>query len=92
MASDASSDPRANHPRFFCADCDVDTYINQQYYVLHDELWEQVAPRVDSMLCLNCVEIRLGRLLNKGDFASVPLNQQQASVCPELFARLHRTA
>jgi hypothetical protein len=92
MTDGGSANPRADHPRFFCADCDVDTYVNQQYYMLHDELWARVAPQVDTMLCLSCFEIRLGRTLNERDFAAVPLNELQAKVCPDLFARLHRKA
>jgi hypothetical protein len=92
MSDDIALDPRADHPRFFCADCDVDTYVNEQFYMLHDKLWDQVAPDVGTMLCLNCFEKRLGRGLRAADFAPVPLNEQQAHVCPELAVRLHRTA
>jgi hypothetical protein len=92
MSDEIASDPHADHPRFFCADCDVDTYVNEQFYMLHDEVWDQVASDVDTMLCLACFEKRLGRTLRAVDFTSVPLNEQQARICPELAVRLHRTA
>jgi hypothetical protein len=84
MSDAAASDPRMDHPRFFCADCDVDTYVNEQFYMLHNELWAQVAADVDTMLCLDCFEKRLGRPLRAVDFAQVPLNEQQARMCPAL--------
>jgi hypothetical protein len=90
MSDGATPDPRTDHPSFFCADCDVATYVNQQYFMLHDELWARVAPKSGAMLCLSCVEVRLRRPLDERDFASVPLNELQARVCPEPFVRLHR--
>jgi hypothetical protein len=71
-------------------DCDADTYVNEQYYVLKDRLWKTINPGVDGMLCLGCVEKRLGRTLGRKDFKKVPVNQAQARVCPELAARLNR--
>ena len=83
---------RLHHPTFFCVDCDVDTYVNEQFYMLHDALWAQIASDVETMLCLECAERRLGRPLNGLDFAAVPLNEQQARLCPELAMRLRRRA
>lgn len=85
-----SSDPRVDRPRFFCMDCDSDTYVTQQYYMLKDRLWKNVNPKVDGMLCLGCAENRLGRSLNRKDFKRTRLNALQARVCPELAARLRR--
>jgi len=92
MPNDIVSDPRAHHPEFFCVDGDVDTFVNEHFYMLRNKLWAQIAPDVAGMLCLDCAEKRLGRSLNKSDFAAVPLNKQQARVCPKLSARLHRKA
>jgi hypothetical protein len=75
-------DSRADHPRFFCMECDVDTYANEQYYVLKDRLWKRIHPPVDGMLRLSCAEKRLGRPLSRRDFKDVPLNALQARVVP----------
>ena len=83
-------DPRIDHPRFFCMDCDVDTYVNEQYYMLKDRLWKRINPSVDGMLCLPCAEKRLGRPLSRKDFKDVPLNTYQARACLELAERLAR--
>lgn len=81
---------RLDHPRFFCIDCDIDTYTNQQYYMLSDDLWQRIHPAIDGMLCLPCAERRLGRQLTRSDFKDLPINAGQARVCPELAARLDR--
>jgi hypothetical protein len=83
-------DPRKDHPRFFCMDCDVDTYVNEQFYMLKDRLWRRINPSIDGMLCLRCAETRLGRPLHRGDFKTLPVNFNQARICPELAARLAR--
>jgi len=90
MSDTTTFDPRADHPKFFCADCDVDTYANEQFYMLHDELWAQAAADVETMLCLVCFEKRLGRPLHSADFIQAPINECQSKLCPELAARLGR--
>lgn len=37
-------------------------------YRLLDELWARVNPAIEGMLCLECVEKRLGRQLTPDDF------------------------
>jgi hypothetical protein len=69
-------------------DCDADTYVNEQFYMLKDRIWKRINPLVDGMLCLPCAEKRLGRSLRHMDFKNVPLNTGQARVCPELAMRL----
>jgi hypothetical protein len=83
--------PRTHHPGFFCADCDVDTYVNQHYYMLKNRVWKLIAPDDPNvMLCLPCAERRLGRGLSRDDFPRAPVNKGQARVCPELAERLRR--
>jgi hypothetical protein len=83
-------DPRVDHPRFYCMDCDADTYVSEQYYALKDRLWKRINPAIDGMLCLPCAEKRLGRPLSRRDFKNKPVNGNQARICPELAARLNR--
>ena len=76
--------------RFLCMDCRKDTDESQEYYMLEDALWQSLVPDIDGMLCLDCVERRLGRELSHADFSSVPVNAAQAVVCPALARRLGR--
>ena len=57
--------------RFRCVDCDFDTQ-GSEYYMVDDELWAAsgMAPH-GGMLCLACLERRIGRLLVIGDFTAL---------------------
>lgn len=57
---------------WMCKDCGVHTGIIGHYYMIHNELWDSL--NVQGMLCIGCVENRLGRRLNKDDFTDCPLN------------------
>jgi len=51
-----------------------------EYYMIHDVLWRQAcaaAPALNSegMLCVGCLERRLGRMLTFSDFTYCPLNR-----------------
>jgi hypothetical protein len=59
---------------WLCLDCSKDTY--DEYYGVHNHLWRRVVDRSQrhGMLCLSCLELRLGRLLRFEDFKNVPSN------------------
>jgi hypothetical protein len=54
--------------RFHCLDCDVHTSAIGEYYMLRDEVWLEANPDGDGMLCVGCLEKRLGRRLEPTDF------------------------
>src|SRR5262245_42362542 len=59
--------------RFRCVDCGKDTI--DEYYMVADELWA-ASGGGDGMLCLACLERRIGRKLALDDFtAMVPSPQ-----------------
>jgi len=53
---------------FLCLDCGVDTGAIDEYYRVTNELWARVNPGGDGMLCIGCLEKRLGRELTPDDF------------------------
>ena len=65
-----------------CDDCRVDTIINNEWYMLKDEIWFQAIKaqpmrknnKTNDILCIGCVEKRLGRKLTHVDFLNVFLN------------------
>jgi hypothetical protein len=59
---------------FLCLDCKIDTAELDEYYLVRDEVWREANPQGDGMLCISCLEKRLGRELTHDDFAFVPLN------------------
>jgi hypothetical protein len=56
-----------------CLDCRRDT--RSEFYMLRKEVWLGTNLGVgDGMLCIGCVETRLGRRLTPEDFTDVPAN------------------
>ena len=59
-----------------CGDCGTDTVQIGEFYMVHDALWAQAqdAGRACPILCIGCIEARLGRRLRGPDFNAAPLN------------------
>ena len=71
---------------FRCIDCRVDTSENLEYYMVHDHIWRQA--RGSGMLCIGCLENRLGRSLRPRDFTDCLLNSDAFRQSPRLRDRL----
>jgi hypothetical protein len=50
------------------------TNCNGEYYMVHDDVWSSAFSKKRGMLCIGCLESRLGKLLTKDDFTAAPLN------------------
>jgi hypothetical protein len=59
-----------------CGDCGTDTIESGEFYMVHDALWAQAqsAGRPCDLLCVGCIEARIGRRLRANDFNAAPLN------------------
>jgi hypothetical protein len=70
--------------KWLCLDCRKDTF--NEYYALKNHLWRRAVDRSQrhGMLCLSCLQRRLGRPLRPDDFLSEPINTR----IPELLAQL----
>lgn len=55
-------------------DCGVDTAEIAEYYTVHDKVWLSAHPDDYGLLCIGCLETRLGRLLTSEDFPRYPIN------------------
>ena len=55
-----------------CMDCKIST--RSEYYMVHEWLWKRVNPNISGLLCIGCLENRLGRELTKTDFTDAPIN------------------
>ena len=66
-------------PPFDCIYCGVNTLHIREYYMLHNELWQEVTALAGTngsgMVCIECVEGQLGRNLTAADFTDIPLNK-----------------
>jgi hypothetical protein len=60
---------------FICVDCSVNTSDLGEYYMVQNLVWQQVGMTPDGgMLCIGCLESRLGRCLGPDDFVDAPIN------------------
>lgn len=59
-----------------CLDCTKS--CNQdglnEYYMVQAAVWHAANPKGRGMLCIGCLESRLGRRLTPADFTSAPIN------------------
>lgn len=60
--------------KFLCLDCGIDTGKIFEHYFIHTDLWMKAVGSNQGMLCVEHVEERLGRMLNKNDFPDVTIN------------------
>lgn len=63
--------------KFLCLDCRVDTGKIYEHYMLVDTTWLRVVDSAVGMLCVGCIEIRLGRKLTAADFNDSYLNKSK---------------
>ena len=76
IKDECSCDPSEND----CMDCGLDTLAMNEYYMVKKKIWKIVNPGVDGMLCIGCLEDRLGRQLTAADFTKAPLNHNGKTV------------
>ena len=65
---------------WLCLDCGVDTQEIDEYYMVDWPVWEEATGGIyggppNGMLCIGCLETRLGRELTPDDFLPAPINQ-----------------
>lgn len=58
---------------FGCKDCGICTLCISEYYMVTDEVWE-AAGLDKGMVCIACLEARIGKTLTATDFTDCPLN------------------
>lgn len=59
-----------------CLDCGASTAEDglNEYYMVQAAVWHAANPGRKGMLCIGCLEARLGRRLTPEDFTSAPIN------------------
>jgi hypothetical protein len=71
-----------------CADCGVGTFTIGEYYMVRDEVWDSAwagrrkpwhALDEQEILCIGCLEKRIGRTLMTVDFTDCPLNNDRSN-------------
>ena len=66
---------------FRCGDCGVDTLQIAEYYHVWPRVWIKYVGVRDGpgavMLCIGCLEARMGRQLHWSDFSEAPCNTSE---------------
>lgn len=77
--------------KWLCVDCGSCTKL--EHYFLKNDVWFNEAKMGETgMLCITCVERRIGRKLNRNDFTDCHLNDpRRYSKTAVLIDRLTRT-
>jgi hypothetical protein len=73
----------------FCMTCGVNTSEIHEYYMLIDQTWLQANhDSHEGMLCIGCVEARLGRMLRPSDFDQYWMDQFTGPRSVRLYTRM----
>lgn len=65
----------SGNDKWLCKDCGKDCYVDEKdYYMVTFELWKKHGVG-EGMLCMDCMEQRLGHKLTKADILPCPLNE-----------------
>jgi hypothetical protein len=83
-----------------CDDCGIGTSSLGEYYMVANAVWEEAwagrrkwwhrLPNRE-ILCIGCLETRIGRKLTRHDFTNAPINHPALSMSDRLLARLVAT-
>lgn len=85
--------PSRNSRRWLCLDCGVDTSRAREHYFVTRGVWfDEAGAQERGMLCIGCLERRIGRRLVRGDFPPVHINDpHRNSMSARLVDRLTAT-
>jgi hypothetical protein len=71
-----NKNPRKANPKRLCSDCKKDVYKNpRDYFLVTDEVWAKYGVGRD-MLCMTCLEERMGRRLERADIHDCPVSAE----------------
>lgn len=66
-----------------CTDCGVDVYALGEYdYCLRPGLWRRIDPAGGAVLCIGCLEGRLGRRTGRWDYSADAAEVSRSKVMP----------
>lgn len=78
--------------KFLCLDCNEDTGRSGEHYMLNDSTWHLTGLKKFGMLCVCCVEKRIGRMLKASDFNNSYLNNPRTGmISARLMNRMTRS-
>jgi hypothetical protein len=80
VAKSMNASNRAEAERSCCVDCGDNTLKIREHFMVHDEVWAKAGMNPNGgMLCIGCLERRIGRKLCRDDFIDAPINKYARS-------------
>src|SRR6516162_1289981 len=64
-----------------CRDCGIDTWAISHFYMVRDDVWLAAVPDGHGCLCLDCLQVRLGRPLVVDHFEIIPAEMLERLCC-----------
>lgn len=64
----------ASRTKWKCLGCRIDTGKAHEHYFVKTEVWLLAHSSIRGMLCVGCLEDRIGRTLTKDDFTDAHIN------------------
>lgn len=80
----------SSRKKWLCIDCNIDTGRIGEFYFVQTNLWLQAVGSINGMLCIGCLEKRIGRQLIKHDFTDCYLNSPKGIKSLRLQDRLKK--
>lgn len=75
--------------KWLCLDCGIDTGHAKEHYFIDLTLWLSAVGSKQGMLCIGCLETRIGRELKAGDFTNAYINDpKRNSMSTRLLERI----
>ena len=67
--------------KWYCIDCKIDT--RDEHYFVNLDLWMKAVGSKHGMVCILCLEKRIGRKLNSKDFTDCYINNPRKNTMSE---------
>lgn len=78
-----------DHKNDFCVDCKVNCLKIKEYYMVTDSCWKRAGMQpLGGMLCIGCLEKRLGKKLTARNFTDCSLNWRSVCLSDQVSSRL----
>lgn len=72
--------------KWLCVDCNRDTHL--EHYFVKNEVWRGLARMPEhGMLCVGCLELRIGRKLLPTDFTDAHINNPKTNQMADILRK-----
>ncbi len=73
--------------KWICLDCRENTSKMKEHYFVRTALWMDAVGQESGMLCVGCLEARMGRTLTPDDFTDAHINNPRKNAMSDRLRR-----